>query len=79
MQEDQIAAGFFHQHLAVGHVAAFPGQGIQLVIVGGKHRAGLEIAGQMFADGPGDRESIKGGGPPADFVEEDERALAGVM
>ena len=72
MEEHQIAASFFHQHLAVGHVGAFAGQGIPLVIMGGKHSAGLEITGQMFAYGPSDRESIKGGGTSSDFVEQHE-------
>ena len=33
----------------------------------------------MFADGPGDREAIEGGGASADFIQEHQRAFAGVV
>ena len=45
MKEHQILTGFLHQHLEVGHVVAFGGQVVELVIVGGEHRAAAQVAG----------------------------------
>ena len=54
VEEEQVVAGFFHQHLKIGHVLAFASLGIELVIVGGEHAAALQLSGQMFTHGPGD-------------------------
>ena len=69
MQEHQIGAGFLHHDLEVGHVGALCGQVVELVVMGGEHGAGFEIAGQMFAHGPGDGKAIEGGRTPADLIE----------
>ena len=69
MQEQQVVARFLHQHLHVGHVGVQFGQFIELVVVGGKHTAGLDLNGQVFGHGPGDRKAIEGGRAAADLIE----------
>ena len=49
------------------------------MIVGGEHSAGLQIACQVFAHGPGDRETIEGGGATADLIEQHQGAVCGVV
>ena len=79
MEEHQILAGFLHQHLKVGHVVAFSGQIVELVVVGGKHRAAAQIAGQVFAHGPGDGEAVERCRASANFIEQHEGAITGVV
>ena len=33
----------------------------------------------MFSNGPGDREAIKGGGAAADFIEQHQGSIAGML
>ena len=84
MQEAQAVAGFFHQHLGVGHVGPLARQGVELVVVGGEDAAGAEAAqlgrgGQVLGHRPGDREAVEGGGAAADLIEQHQRARRGVV
>ena len=79
MQEAQFAARVLHQHLGVGHVGPLLRQRIELVVVGGEHAAGADLVGQVFRHRPGDGEAIEGGGATADFIEQHQRARAGVV
>ena len=79
MQKQQVIAGFLHQHLEVGHIRALCRQVVELVIVRREHGAGLQVAGQVFAHGPGDGEAIKGGSATADLIEQHQGAIGGVM
>jgi len=46
----------------------------EFVVVGGEERLGVAVLMDEFDDGPGDGETVVGGGAAADLVEEDERA-----
>ena len=47
--------------------------------MGGEKRARLDFVVQKFRHAPGDREPVEGRGAAADFVEDDEAALGGVV
>ena len=49
------------------------------MIVGGEHRAAAQVAGQMFAHCPGDREAVEGGGAAPDLIEQHQGTIAGVV
>ncbi len=49
------------------------------MVVGGEERAASDHIMQVLCDGPGDGQSIKGGGAAADFIEDDKRSIRGVV
>src|SRR5687768_9145951 len=52
----------------------------ELVVMGREHGHGLRgTFVKPLADGPGDREAIKGRGAAADLVEKNQRAVSGVV
>ena len=70
VQKHQGLAGFFDQDLGVGDVGQQRRQLVELVIVGRKDAAGSQIAGQVLGHGPGDRQSVKGGGAAPDLIKQ---------
>ena len=70
---------FPHGDVKIRHAFAFLGQFRQLVIMGREQRARFDFIVEKFRHAPGDRESIEGRSPAADFIENDETALRRVV
>ena len=55
------------------------GEVAEFVIVGGEEGAGLGGVVEMLGDGPGDGESVEGGGAAPNFIENDQGVSSGIV
>ena len=78
-EEDDVVVPFADGDVVVFDGALGVGEVAELVVVGGEEGAGLDGVVEVFGDGPGDGEAVEGGGAAADFVEDDEGAVGGVV
>ena len=79
VQEDNAALPFLHPHGGVGQALQFLRQHRQFVEMGGEQAAAAINFVQVLDGGPGDGQPVEGGGAAADFVEDDQRAFAGLV
>src|SRR5689334_1627379 len=68
-----VVAEFLNGYAVVGDAGELVGEGVELVIVGGKKRLCAD-ARQVLDHCPGDGETVVGRGSSSDFVEDDERS-----
>lgn len=79
VQEHHFALGLFDGHVPVVDFRQRFGELRQLVIVRGEHGAAAEFVMQVLSNGPGEGDAVVGAGAAADFVEDDERTVGGVV
>src|SRR5690606_8946510 len=72
VKEDDFLIPFPNSDVVVGDGCLGVGEIGELVIVRGKKGAAADAIVQMLGDGPGDGQSVEGGGAAADFIEDDE-------
>ena len=79
VEEDDFLVPLADGDVEVGDGFAGVGEVGELVVVGGEEGAALDLVVEVLGDGPGDGEAVEGGGAAADFVEDDEGFLGGVV
>ena len=79
VQEDHVALPFLDAHGVAGQARQLAGQHGQLVIVGGEQRAAAVDVVQMLHAGPGDGQAVEGRRAAPDLVQDDQRAVAGLV
>ena len=80
-QKNDTRGDLLHGCLEVSGVRIFIFQSGEFPIVGCKEGFGLFSMGreEIFGDSPGNGDSVVGAGSSADFVQQDERAVGGVI
>ena len=80
-QEDNLVADLLDAHIVVAYGGELALHLVELMIVGGKERAGasLGILVEVLDDGPGYADAVVGRGATPQFVEEHQRALGDIV
>ena len=79
VQEDHVALPLLDLHGVTRQGRNPRGQTGQLVVMGGEQRPAAVDLVQVLDTGPGDRQSVKGRRAAADLVQNDQRALGGLI